>query len=608
MRSTMSDEQAGRTRPDKKVVADRELFEQLAKRNRNGNGKHLIPPGATSTTTPEGIAAHDPDAVDVEGPAARGSGNGRTHSPAALPMTVSVELKRLEPHPANPRLSYPEQEIADLARSIEEHGLLQPITVRALPGKADAGRYQIVCGHRRYLACKKLGLRAMACNVVKFTDRETLKAMAQENAAREDLNAIELAQMVETLTRSEAEGGAGLTLAEAAAQFGKSESWAENIVRLLALPEPWRGRLAADEIDQTKARVLVPYAAVPRLMQKFDDDWSGDDELALSQCTRKTFTDQVHRIVLDATYGVGETTGRNWFFKGAFVGHERCLVDIEAHRDELWVCKIPVRQGYGPKAKVVHEERVTNLEALERLQAEELTKRDEKKTAREDAKDAKKAKQAKKLTAAQVKAKAADHARILEKRIASWRDLLLRLQCAAEIGDTEGDGPIVTKVLLWYALHSDYRSASQVEDAVALSVGKKKSNPFGPTAWFDVALTAVYKTAHRAVRELLWPSNYEPTDADLPSEMIGRLANDCSITIEAAWGDAQKNKPDGAADLYKRFFELHNKEQLVALGKELGVHIADNASKSVAVQLFTKVPRHLKLPACLKERKKRSKS
>lgn len=600
--ATMSEEAAGRTRPAKKVVAHR-----------------FTPPGATSTTTPAGIAMHDPDVVmedggsriEDEGNSPQSSiPNPRSHeSPAALPVTVAASIAMIDLHPANPRIHYPEGEIAELAESIRANGLLQPITLR--PSPADKRRYQLVCGHRRLMACRQLKLKSIAAHVKHLDDVATLRAIAAENHARKDLNPIERARLVETLTKPAAEGGGGLSDDEAAAQFGMaSRSWAANVKRLLKLPEPWRGRLVSGEIEETKARALLPYLAAPRVLAAIDQDWS--DPLGyLRTASRDEFTDEVERIVANNTFVVGDRDKHQWYRNGKGPwDHVPCYVDLEAHREKLEIVTLPIREGYGKRAKSVQRECVTNMDLLCKLQWAEMKKREGKKSAAADKREAK-AKQAKReLTPAEQKAKAERDRHILAERIKHWKLAVKRFV----IGDTLRDlkygvgNPIFRIALVWaFNAGSHGHQAASLREGIRAAGDAARCDPFRIAGTIG-RLHSPEMVQQAAAAEYFWPLKvgdaYALTERHVPRELVEALWDEFGFDIVLTWSAMQNDQPAGAALLLRKFLDLHNVGQLRTLAAAWDVHVPDSATKAAGIRLIEAklTERRLPLPACLKER------
>lgn len=145
------------------------------------------------------------------------SGSGRVQQ---------VSIYKVEPNPSQPRHSFDEEALQALAESITTHGILQPLTVRELPG----GYYQIIAGERRWRAARMAGLNEVPVLVLEADDRTVMELALIENLQREDLNPIEEAKGYRVLTEDY-----GLSQEKAAEQVGKSRSAVANSLRLLQL-------------------------------------------------------------------------------------------------------------------------------------------------------------------------------------------------------------------------------------------------------------------------------------------------------------------------------------------------------------------------------------
>ncbi|MBQ8568050.1 MAG: ParB/RepB/Spo0J family partition protein [Oscillospiraceae bacterium] len=159
-----------------------------------------------------------------------------------------VRLTDVEPNKNQPRKRFDEAEIQNLADSIREHGLIQPITVRSITD----GRYQIVAGERRWRACKMAGVSEIPIIVKELSDEETAKIALIENVQREDLNPIEEATAYKQLMEQY-----GATQEEIARLVGKSRSVIANAVRLLNLPEKVQDMLRTNSISVGHAKALA---------------------------------------------------------------------------------------------------------------------------------------------------------------------------------------------------------------------------------------------------------------------------------------------------------------------------------------------------------------
>ncbi|MBO5879705.1 MAG: ParB/RepB/Spo0J family partition protein [Clostridia bacterium] len=159
-----------------------------------------------------------------------------------------LSLSQIDPKSDQPRKSFDKEALEELASSIAENGLLQPIIVREYLG----GRYQIIAGERRFRASKIAGLEEIPVMVVDKDDRKAAEIALIENIQREDLNPIEEAMAFKSLMEEY-----GLTQEELSATVGKSRSAIANSVRLAELPAPILEMVANGELSAGHGRTLL---------------------------------------------------------------------------------------------------------------------------------------------------------------------------------------------------------------------------------------------------------------------------------------------------------------------------------------------------------------
>lgn len=164
------------------------------------------------------------------------------------PRTLPIEA--LEPGPFQPRGPIDQSGLAELAASIREHGVLQPILVRPKPG--HAGAYQIIGGERRWRASQLAQRHDVPVVIHEMDDRAAMAASLVENLQREDLNALEEAQGYRRLTDE-----FGLTQDHLGRAVGKSRSHVANTLRLLGLPPKVRDMLGRGSLSAGHARALL---------------------------------------------------------------------------------------------------------------------------------------------------------------------------------------------------------------------------------------------------------------------------------------------------------------------------------------------------------------
>ena len=159
-----------------------------------------------------------------------------------------VDIQKIDINKEQPRKHFDEEKMRDLADSIRQHGVIQPLVV-----KPEAnGRYTIIAGERRYRAARMVGLKQVPVVTKEVTDRELLQISMIENIQREDLNPLEEAQGIAALMKQ-----FSLTQEEAAEILGRSRSAVANSLRLLNLPESVKKRIVAAELSAGHARALL---------------------------------------------------------------------------------------------------------------------------------------------------------------------------------------------------------------------------------------------------------------------------------------------------------------------------------------------------------------
>ena len=174
-----------------------------------------------------------------------------------------VPIEFLKPNPRNPRRTFSDAELGELAASVKQHGVIQPIVVRPVKGAQD--RFEIIAGERRWPASQLAGLHEVPIVPVDVTEAEALEIAIIENVQREDLNAMEEAQgyhaLADEFKRSQE---------EIAKIVGKSRSHVANMMRLTRLPAEVQAYIAKGEISAGHARALIgvpdPLTAAKRIV------------------------------------------------------------------------------------------------------------------------------------------------------------------------------------------------------------------------------------------------------------------------------------------------------------------------------------------------------
>jgi ParB family chromosome partitioning protein len=209
-----------------------------------------------------------------------------------------IEVDKIQPNPSQPRRDFNQDAIHDLAASIREFGILQPLVVTKVERETPTGldvEYQLIAGERRLLASKLLGLRVVPAIIRNVgLEREKLELAVIENIQRENLNPVETARAFQRLQEE-----FHLTQREIASKLGKSREAVANSVRLLDLPPYIQEALQKGDITESHGRLLLAVEDPAAQKKLFDD-------ISLYRLTTRDVKDRVER--LRKPYGSGTTT------------------------------------------------------------------------------------------------------------------------------------------------------------------------------------------------------------------------------------------------------------------------------------------------------------
>lgn len=205
-----------------------------------------------------GLGALLQDAETIQRNSSKAFPSAAKHTSAG----VELPLEEIEPNPYQPRTTFDEETIAELADSIRSIGIVQPITVR----KAASGKYQIISGERRYRAARLAGLKTVPAYIREADDSGMLERAIVENIQRENLDAVETALSFRRLMEE-----CGFTQEQLADRVGKKRATVANYLRLLSLPVEIQKALKVDRISVGHAKALL---SLP------------DEESQMEMCTR----------------------------------------------------------------------------------------------------------------------------------------------------------------------------------------------------------------------------------------------------------------------------------------------------------------------------------
>jgi ParB family transcriptional regulator, chromosome partitioning protein len=178
------------------------------------------------------------------------SAEATTTTPERARTQRRVPIEYLRPNPRNPRRNFPDAELDELAASIKERGIIQPVVVRSVRGAKDA--YEIIAGERRWRAAQRAALHEIPIVPLEASDSEALELAIIENVQRTDLNPLEEGAGYQALASEY-----GHSHEDIAKIVGKSRSHVTNTLRLLKLPEPVKAYIHAGKITAGAARMLI---------------------------------------------------------------------------------------------------------------------------------------------------------------------------------------------------------------------------------------------------------------------------------------------------------------------------------------------------------------
>jgi len=183
------------------------------------------------------------------------SSNDRKRGQRRLPISA------LQPNARNPRRIFSETELDELANSLRERGIIQPIVARALRGASDM--FEIIAGERRWRAAQRAGLHDVPVVIIEATDGEALQLAIVENVQRTDLNPLEEAEGYRSLIRDFSH-----SQDDVARMVGKSRSHVANTLRLQTLPDRVRQHIHAGRLSAGAARALIGHHDAERLAEE----------------------------------------------------------------------------------------------------------------------------------------------------------------------------------------------------------------------------------------------------------------------------------------------------------------------------------------------------
>ena len=254
-----------------------------------------------------------------------------------------VEISMIEPNPNQPRREFDEDALQELATSIRELGIIQPITVR----KQEGSKYQIIAGERRWRASQLAGLTTIPAYIVTVEDQNAMEMALVENIQREDLNAIEIALAYQHLAET-----TGMTQVKISERVGKSRAAVTNYMRLLKLPAQVQMALKNHEIEMGHARALLAIDSPSQQIKLFK-------EVQQQQYSVR----KVEELIQSLKSGNDVKTA-----KGKIAAKEKLPEEFNILKERLaQFFQTKVQMTYSPKGKGKITLQFDNEEQLERI-------------------------------------------------------------------------------------------------------------------------------------------------------------------------------------------------------------------------------------------------
>lgn len=228
--------------------------------------------------------------------------------------TDTLKINEIEPNRNQPRKAFDDEPLQQLADSIREHGVIQPILVRPI----STGGYQIIAGERRWRASRMVGLTEVPVIIREYDDNKTMEIALIENLQRENLNPIE-----EALGYQELMETFNMTQAEVSNSVGKSRSAVANMLRLLNLPEAVLKLVQESRLSSGHARALLSFE---------DEDYMM--EIAEKACDNGLTVREVEKISKKETTSTkqGEERPKESAKRDSFIDEMEIALNVELHR------------------------------------------------------------------------------------------------------------------------------------------------------------------------------------------------------------------------------------------------------------------------------------
>jgi len=526
------------------------------------------------------------------------NGNSKSLSPPPIDIegVRRILIAAIRVSKDNPRECPTPESLAGLVESIRAHGVLEPIIVR--PTSEHDERlflFEIVAGERRYRAAGLAGLQEIPALVRVLDDRQAREVGAVENLQREDLTPIEEARCYRSLL----EGEGAPTQEELGKRVGVSQPQISARLALLKLPEKWQKRIGSGEIPPTHARFVMPFRERPQILKSIEERIA----MGMGVGSLAEFGNDVHEAARSHTRRIGG----DGFYEWKIYKDVPRFTPTPEQRKALDIIEI-LDDGEGDDTVEV----ACNVKLWNKLQAEfadrfikeELAKRTKKGEGGQGDKGTRgKGDKPKPSTAAELKAQAeADRRRAKEAAertangMAEWRvDWLGKL-----IADRLGKGSDANEreqLLLYFAASDRFPAGVYARQNQSIRGERHKSlakilRVVGGVGdlWPAIENEGDMDNVLSWLRGRFWDAEEKGPAREVPAQDVERIAVFLGVDPAAAW------KGDQKADAGEGFWNLHTKEQLLDLGKELGVHFDAQLTKAVMIKRLMTAAKPLAMP------------
>lgn len=504
--------------------------------------------------------------------------------PDVLRGSLLLDLDRLARNRFNPRQNFDEAELDDLAKKLRRDGQLQPVLVRRAPAglKTIVGEgfaeYEIVAGERRALAAARAGWQHVRAEEVEpCDDARACELAIAENRDRKDISQVEYARGLQKLADLKGLDPAGL-----AQNQGLSEQHVRNLLRLLKTPAEWQQLVIEGKLDGTHLRTAAPFLHVPAIAKCLAKDLAKEEE--------KPSLAEWSDAVRSAAWQHGGRLSQH-----VHTSDYRKSGNVEIKPTHPRWAELDVAEVNGQKFAL-------NAKLAKKLLDEEEAAWKKKQGKTSDKQDRQAAERKATMTPAERKKHEADLQRKFADRLENWFHDWLRVLCAAAIqpggvcDNCEQGALWLTAYAVFARPGNEYREREVAADLAGYPPKRSEVNlALGLLEPLNGHQAA--ELMHAYAPRLLVDADGAPRgptsggNAVIYDAVVTVLARDVlGLDVAAAW------RNDRESLMREKFWGLHSKDQLVALGEELGVPIAANLKKSEAVGVLLHQQKPLPLP------------